>query len=102
MNALKWCETETSLLSQDACGVQRFHHQEVCAVCKGPVLYPAKNEEIYSYGIVSHINNFSCQVTLLLKRKLQHVGHMWVTSGLFTVGQMAMGQQVRPTFNPDS
>ena len=59
-----------------------------------------------------HIKNFSYHVTLLLKRKLQHVGHkwvicgsqvghMWVTSGLFdgSVGQM--GRQVQPTFNPD-
>ena len=25
-----------------------------------------------------HIKNFSCHVTLLLKRKLQHVSHKWV------------------------
>ena len=38
------------------------------SLCKGLVLYPAKNEEIY--GIVPHI-------TLLWKRKLHHVGQ-WV------------------------
>ena len=46
---------------------------------KGPVLYPAKNEEIY--GIVPY-QNFSCHVTLAtFKRKLQHVGHKWVICG---------------------
>ena len=45
---------------------------------QGPVLYPAKNEEIY--GIVPY-QQFSCHVTLLLKRKLQHVGHKWVICG---------------------
>ena len=71
----------------EACGVQ-----EVCArdqICS----YPAKNEEIYIWHC-SMSKKFSCHVTLLLKRKLQHVGHMWVTSELFCglVGQM--GQQV--------
>ena len=28
-----------------------------------------------------HIKNFSCHVTLLLKRKFQHVGHKWVICG---------------------
>ena len=41
--------------------------------------------------------NFHVMLHLLLKGKLKHVGHMWITSGLFygSVGQM--GQQVRPT-----
>ena len=38
-------------------------------------MYPAKNEEIY--GIVPY-QNFLCYVALLLKRKLQHVGHTWI------------------------
>ena len=50
-----------------------------------------------------HIKSFSrhvTQVTLLLKRKLEHVGYKWVTSRLFcgSVGQM--GQQVRSTLDP--
>ena len=84
MNALKyhWCETSSlsqAVLKHDS-GVQRFHLQEVYAR-EQPVLYPAKNEEIY--GIVKfHIyqKKFSCH-TLLLKRKLQHVGHKWVICG---------------------
>ena len=39
----------------------------------------------------------SCHITF--ERKLQHVGHMWVTSGLFCVSVDQVGQQVRPTFN---
>ena len=81
-----WCET--SLLSQaflkHVSGVQRFHLQEVYAR-EQPVLYPAKNEEIY--GIVPY-QKISCHVTLLLKRKPSargsQVGHIWVTSRLFS------------------
>ena len=48
--------------------------------CKGPVLYPAKNEEIN--GIAPYQK--------LLTTCDSQVGHMWVTSGLFcgSVGQM--------------
>ena len=85
MNALKyqWCATSCF----EACDVQQFHLQGVWTI-KEPVLYHAKNEEIYG------IKHFSCHVTLFLKRKLQHVGHKWVISGFFcgSVGQM--GQQV--------
>ena len=51
--------------------------------------------------LLFHIKDFSCHVTLLLKRKLQHEGHKWAISGIFcgSVGQV--GQQVQPTFNPD-
>ena len=61
-------------------------------------LHAAKNEVIN--GIVPYQKFFMSYVTLHLKRKLQQVGHMWVTSRLFcgSVGQM--GQQVWPTFNP--
>ena len=45
------------------------------SVRKGPVMYPAKNEEIY--GIVPY-QKFLCYVALLLKRKLQHVDHIWI------------------------
>ena len=65
------------------------------SLCKGPVLYPAKNEEIY--GIVPY-QKFSCHVTLLLKRKLQHVGHKWVTSGSYIYGShpdCSVGQWVK-------
>ena len=95
MNALQchWCKT--SLLFQavlkHVSGVQKFHLQEVYAR-EQPVLYPAKNEEIY--GIFPYQKIFmSCYITL--ERKLgSQVGHIWVTSRLFcgSVGQM--GQQV--------
>ena len=47
------------------------------SLCKGPVLYPAKNEEIYR--IVPY-QKFSCHVTLLLNRNLRgsQVGHIWI------------------------
>ena len=62
----------SSCHSFEACGVQKFHLQEVCT-CKGPVLYPAKNEEVY--GIVPYQNFFMlCYITL----KFQHVGHIWI------------------------
>ena len=57
MNALKyhWCETILLATTNcfEACDVQRFHLQEICAI-KGLVLYPAKNEEIC--GIVPYQN----------------------------------------------
>ena len=49
------------------------------SLCKGPVLGPAKNEEVY--GIVPYQKIFSCHVTLLLKRKLQHLSHKCVICG---------------------
>ena len=73
-----WCET--SLLSQaflkHVSGVQRFHLQEVYAR-EQPVLYPAKNEEIY--GIVPY-QKISCHVTLLFKKKTFST---WVSSGSY-------------------
>ena len=45
------------------------------SMCKGSVLYPAKNEEIYD---IAPYQKFSCHVTLATfkkKKKLQHVGH---------------------------
>ena len=44
----------------EACGVQRFHLQEVCE--RTIVLYPAKNEEIY--GIVPYQNFFKNHIML--------------------------------------
>ena len=69
----------------EACGVQRFHLQEVCARDQFRIL-PRMKKSVALF----HIKNFSCHVTLLLKRKLQHVGHKWVIFGLFcgSVGQM--------------
>ena len=90
MNALKyyWCETSLLAISScfEVCSVQRFHPASR-SLCMGPVLYPAKNEVIY--GIVPY-QNFSCHVTLLLKRKLQHVGHiqivLWVSGSNQSTG----------------
>ena len=45
------------------------------SLCKGPVPRMKKSMALF------HIKNFSCHVTLLLKRKLQHVGHKWVICG---------------------
>ena len=56
------------------------------SLCKGLVLYPAKNKEIY--GIVPY-QNFSCHVTLLSKENFNMCVtsgsciYMWVISGLF-------------------
>ena len=48
------------------------------SLCKGSVLYTAKNEEIY--GIVPYHKFFmSCYIAF--KRKLQHLGHKWVICG---------------------
>ena len=67
------------------------------SLCRGPALYPAKNEEIY--GIVPYQKNFMSRYI----RKLQHVGHKLVICGLHpdcSVGEM--DQQVQPTFNSDT
>ena len=48
------------------------------SLCKGPVLYPAKNEVIY--GIVPH-QKFLCHVTLATFKKENF--NMWVTSGSY-------------------
>ena len=88
MNALKhrWCET--SLLSQAV--LKHFVPKDLIfkRSVQGPVLYPAKTEGIYD--IVSYQNFHGMLATLLLQRKLQHVGHKWVISALFcgSVGQM--------------
>ena len=85
MNALKyhWCETSLFLSQAD---LKHVVSKDSRSLCKEPVLYPTKNEEIY--GIVP------CQTLATFKKKFQHVGHMWVTSRLFcgSVGQM--GQQM--------
>ena len=65
---------------------------------KGLVPVFAKNEEIY--GIVPY-QKFSCHVTLLLKRKLQHVGHMWVISRC-SVGQWVKWVNRYGHFHPDT
>ena len=68
------------------------------SLCKGIIWYPANNEDIY--GIVPYIINFFIAIMLhqlLLKRKIQHVSHKWVTSRLLCG---SVGQQVQPTFNP--
>ena len=40
-----------------------------------------------------HIKLFSCHITLLLKRKLQHVGHRWVICGSHS--DCSVGQWVK-------
>ena len=60
----------------EACGAQRFHLQEVCARDRFYIL-PRMKKSMALF----HIKNFSCHVTLLLKRKLQYVGHKWVICG---------------------
>ena len=70
------------------------------SLCKGPVLYPTRNEEIY--GIVPYQKLLmSCYITFKKKTSAcgSQVGHMWVTSGLFCESVGQMGQQVQPTFN---
>ena len=73
MNALKyhWCMCNQLIPFQAV--LKHVVSPKISSLCKGPVLYSAKNEEIY--GIVSG------HATLLLKRKLQHVGHKWVICG---------------------
>ena len=61
---------------------------------KGLGLHVAKNEEIN--GIVPYQKFFmSCYITFK-----KHVGHMWVTSGLFCGSVCQIGHHVWPTFNP--
>ena len=81
MNALS---VKLAYYLKHVCDVQIFHLQEVCARDRYCILPRMKKSMALFY-----IKNFSCHVTLLLKRKLQHVGHkwviaMWVTSGLFS------------------
>ena len=70
------------------------------SLCRGPILYPTKNEEIYDN---TPYQNFSMSFYITIEKKTSvygsQVGHMWVTSGLLygSVGQV--GQQVLPTFN---
>ena len=57
----------------EACGVQGFHLQEVCARDQFCIL-PRMKKPMTLF----HIKNyFSCHV-ILLKRNFQHVGHKWV------------------------
>ena len=59
------------------------------SLCKGSILYPAKNEEIY--GIVPYQKSFMSGLTLTCGSQ---VGHMWVTSELVYGSVDQMGQQV--------
>ena len=60
-------------------------------LCKGPVVYPAKNKEIY--GIVPY-QKFHVMLHYLKKTLTcgLQVGHMWVTSGLLCGSVGKMGQ----------
>ena len=83
-----------SLLSQhsssfEACGGKRFHLQEICARERFCILLRMKK-----CMALFHIKIFSCHVALLLKRKLQHVGHIYIVQWVKWVNS------VRLTFNP--
>ena len=81
MNALKYHWCETSLISEAVLKLamsKDFIFQKSMQGT-GSVSYQ-KQRNLYIYGIVSY-QNFSCHVTLLLKGKLQHVGHKWVICG---------------------
>ena len=84
MNALKYHWWETSNLSGfEACGVQRFHPQEVCArdwFCNLP--------RIKKY-MALFISKF---FHILLHQLLQHVDHKWVIRGSHP--DCSMGQWV--------
>ena len=64
----------------EACGVQRFHLQEVYARDQFSMLPKWRNLWHCSISKIFHV----MLATLFLKRKFPHVGHMWVTSGLFS------------------
>ena len=102
MNALKHHWYETSLLRISSCfeehGVQRFHHQEICARDWFCIL-PRMKE---SMAIVPY-QSFHVMLHYFKKKTStcgSQVGHMWVTSGLFCRSVGHMGQQIQPTFNP--
>ena len=81
----------------EACSVQRFHLQKVCARDQFCILPRMKK-----FMALFHIEIFLCHVTLanLTSTWESQVALMWVISGLLcgSVGQM--GQLVWPTFNP--
>ena len=91
MNVLKyrWCELNQLIFS--SCFEVYMWYPKISSsrsLHKGLVLYPAKNAKSIA---LFHTKIFSCYVTLLLKRKLQHVGHKWVICGSHpdcSVGQM--------------
>ena len=81
MNALKyhWCETMQLITPLQAV----LKH----VVSKGFIFVQGTSFvfcmlRIKKYMALFYIKNFSCHVTLLLKRKLQHVAG-WVTSGSY-------------------
>ena len=74
MDALKYHWHKTSLLFQP---VLKMRCLKISSLCKGPVLYPAKNEEIYMAFF--HIKNFQVMLRILtLKKKTSTCGHKWV------------------------
>ena len=84
----------------EACVVQRFHLQKVCAKDLFCIL-PRMKKSMALF----HTKKFHGHITLLLKKVTStcgsQVGHMWVASGLFCGSLGQMGQQVWPTFNPE-
>ena len=61
-------------------------------MCTGPVLYSAKNQEVYD--IVPCLNFYHVILHFTLKGKFQNLGHVWVTFKLLrgSIGQVS--QQV--------
>ena len=88
INALKYNWCETSLLSQ---AVLKHVMSEDFTFVQGTssVFCPRMKKSM----VLLHIKKFSGHVTLVLKRKLQHVGHKWVTSGSHS--DCSVGQWVK-------
>ena len=80
MNALKyhWYETSLFFISNcfEACGVRRFHFQEVCARDLFCIL-PRMKKSMALF----HIKKNSCHVTLATFKKENF--NMWVTNGSY-------------------
>ena len=74
VNVLNHCWYETSLLPQAILKHMVSRDWLSKTLCMGPVLYLKKSMALYRI--------FLCHFALLLKRKLQHVDHKWVTSRL--------------------
>ena len=87
MNALKYHWCETGLLSQAV--LEHVVSKDFCARDQFYILPRMKKS---SYGIVPYSEKISCHINILrihyFKKKTStcgsQVGHMWVTSGLFS------------------
>ena len=100
MNALKyhWHETSLAVLKLwHVVSKLRFYLQEVCARDWFCILPRMKKFMAYSISKI-----FQVMLVMLTTLFLKENFNMWVTSGLFCGSVSQMGQQVQPTFNPDS